>query len=216
MRKKLVRVVLATVVVAAAVALFLYYTFFLHLIRVPTGSMANTIIPGDHLVVKKSAFGGVNRGDLIVFSYQNDPATRYIARVIGMPHESIQIRGKVIYINDQPLDEQRVTVKPNDLFDSSILEELSTEGAGPYRVYYVSDTDHDNTTPYATDEPFRIPDNNYFVMGDNRDNAEDSRYRGSVPKDSIFGKATMIYWSSRQYPTGNEEIKWDRVFTKLN
>lgn len=215
MRKKLVRVVLGAIVVAAGAILFLYFTFFLHLIRVPTGSMANTIIPGDHLVVKKRDFGGVNRGDLIVFSYQNDTATRHIARVIGMPHESIQIRDKVIYINDQPLDEQRVTVTPNDLFDSSILEELSTEGAGPYRVYYVTDADREDT-PYATNEPFRIPDNHYFVMGDNRDNAEDSRYRGSVQKDGIFGKATMIYWSSRQYPTGNEEIKWDRVFTKLN
>src|SRR5258705_7195490 len=104
------------------------------MVRVPSGSMANTIIPGDHLVVKKRAIGEINRGDVIIFDFPKDPAIKYVSRVVGLPRESIEIRGKLVYIDGKEIPEQRVMV-PNAAVEK--LEELSSEGNGPYRVFYV-------------------------------------------------------------------------------
>jgi signal peptidase I len=199
-----------------SVATFYYY-FFLHLVRVPTASMANTIIPGDCLVVKKRAFGEINRGDIIVFSYPKTTAVKYVSRVIGLPRETIEIRGMSVYINGRELSEQRVMVKP--AVDADVLPELSTEGSGPYRVYYSARDGNDEVSgvsPELEDRmfglktPFQIPDNEYFVMSDNRDNSADSRYQGAVPRSLVFGKAIMIYWSANR-----DRVRWNRIFNRL-
>ena len=189
----------------------------------PTGSMANTIIPGDHLVVKKRAFGEISRGDLIVFRYPKDTSVFYLFRVIGLPRETIEIRGRSVYINGQELKEQRVTVKPDYSLEEDGLQELSTEGSGFYRVYYFSreEGDESGKAPdleqgdFGTNWPFQIPDSEYFVMGDNRDNSEDSRYWGTVPRALVFGKPTMIYWSTHRDRQGGESIRWNRVFNEV-
>jgi signal peptidase I len=159
--------------------------------------MANTILPGDYLIVKKRAFGEINRGDLVVFRYPGDPSTYFLAWVIGLPGETLELRDRIIFIGDKQLMEQRLTVKPDDLYESDHLEELSTEGTGNYRVFYQSDNE---ATPEddRTKGPFQVPEKHYFVMGDNRDNRADSRYRGTVPRELIFGKAFMVYWSSER------------------
>ncbi len=212
MRKKLVIVLLAFVVLCFG-ALTFYRVFFLHFVRIPTGSMANTILPGDYLVVKKRAFGEIKRGDVIVFRYPADPVTYYLARVIGLPGETLEVHGRIIMIDDKQLMEQCVTVKPDDLFDSDHLEELSSEGSGSYRVFYQA---NDDSMPQddRTKGPFRIPKNQYFVMGDNRDNSEDSRYRGTVPREFIFGKPFRIYWSTRADHEGGG-VRWERVSTPV-
>jgi signal peptidase I len=194
-------------------ALVCYRFLFLHFVRVPTASMANTVLPGDHLVVKKRAFGEINRGDLIVFRYPADPGTYYLARVIGLPGETLEVRDRILFINGKQLMEQRVTVAPDVLFDSDHLEELSSEGSGSYRVFYQA---NDDSIPRDDSKkgPFPIPMNEYFVMGDNRDNSEDSRYRGTVPREFIFGKPFMIYWSSKPDRQGGE-ARWDRVATPV-
>jgi signal peptidase I len=184
--------------------------------------MANTIIPGDHLVVRKRAFGKIDRGDIIVFSQPQNTSVRFVSRVIGLPQETIEIRGMAVFINGNELREQRVMVKPDNL-DGNALQEFSTEGNGPYRVYYSSRAADDQSGvpselekgKFGTDGPFRIPANEYFVMGDNRDNSFDSRYWGTVPRPLVFGKPTMIYWSSRRDSEGNESVKWDRIFRKI-
>jgi signal peptidase I len=211
MRRKLVIIGLAFVVLSLGSITF-YRVFFLHFVRIPTGSMANTILPGDYLVVKKRAFGDINRGDLIVFSYPGDPSTYYLSRVIGLPGETLEVRGRNLYTADKQLMEQCVTVKPDDLIESDHMEELATEGTGNYRVFYQT-TDDSIAQDDRTKGPFRIPKNQYFVMGDNRDNSEDSRYRGAVPRELIFGKPFMIYWSSKNDRAGVERIRWDRVFS---
>lgn len=221
-RSRTLKLVLVFVLLGVCFSVF-YWVFFLHLIRVPTGAMENTIIPGDHLVVKKRAFGEINRGDLIVFRYPKDTSVHYLFRVVGLPRETIEIRGRLVYVNGKELDEQRVIVKPDIDFDSDSLQELSTEGSGPYRVFYFSREEGDESTtarrsedyPFGSDGPFPIPDNEYFVMGDNRDNSEDSRFWGTVPRALVFGKPTMIYWSARRDREGNESIRWDRVFNKI-
>lgn len=183
--------------------------------------MANTVIPGDHLMVKKRAFGKISRGDIIVFRYPSDNATSYIARVIGLPGETIEMRKRSVFINNRELDEQRVIVNSDDLFDRDTLEEISTEGNGAYRVFYI-DKEHNRLGiplesedyTFGSNGGFQIPDDEYFVMGDNRDNSEDSRYRGTVPRRLVFGKALMIYWSQQDRP-GHEKVRWNRMFTKM-
>jgi signal peptidase I len=221
-RKRLLKLGLVLVVIVIGVSAF-YYSFFLHLVRVPTAGMANTIIPGDHLVVKKRAFGEINRGDVIVFRYPKDISVHYVQRVIGLPRETIEIRGRLVYINGQELKEERVTVEPDyELLVADGLKELSTEGSGPYRVYFSSQEDDESVMlpasedyPFGSKEPFQIHENEYFVMGDNRDNSEDSRFWGPLPRTLVFGKATMIYWSSHRDKEGNEGIRWNRIFSKI-
>lgn len=213
MRKKLVIGGLAFVVLCVG-ALSFYRVVFLHFVRIPTGSMANTLLLGDHLVVKKRSFGDINRGDLIVFRYPGDAPTYYLSRVVGLPGETLEVRGRIVFVDEKQLMEQRVTVKPDNLYESDHLEELSTEGTGSYRVFYQSNDDSMPQDGRARG-PFRIPQNHYFVMGDNRDNSEDSRYRGTVPRELIFGKAFMIYWSSNTDRAREEHVRWDRVFTRV-
>ncbi|HET6890474.1 MAG TPA: signal peptidase I [Pyrinomonadaceae bacterium] len=192
----------------------IYSSIFLHFFRIPSVSMSNTIIRGDHLVVKTRAFGDITRGDLIVFRYPDEPSTYYLARVIGLPNETLAVRGKLIYVNDKLLEEQRVTVRPDEPGQMEPMEELSAEGSGDYRVFYFAEYEEDEY-PYGGPEPFLIPDNQYFVMGDNRDNSRDSRYRGPVPRSLVFGKPTMIYWSEHEDASGAVQTRWDRLFTKV-
>jgi signal peptidase I len=170
-----------------------YYLVFLHVVRVPTGAMANTILPGDHVVVRKRAIGDIKRGDVIIFTYADDQSTHFISRVIGLPSETIQIRGRQVLINGKEL--------------------LSSEGEGPYQAFYLaSQADAPTEGPFASVDPFRIPDGQYFVMGDNRDNSQDSRFRGPILRQAVFGKATMIYWS---LSPSDESIRTERMFRKI-
>jgi len=146
MRGRILKVTLAIVIIAVG-SLVVYRVFFLVFVRVPTGSMANTIIPGDHLVVKKTV-GTVERGNVIVFKWPKDPSIIYVSRVVGLPGETIAFRERKIFVNGQELSEQRVIVKPDDL-NTGALQELSSEGVGPYRVFYFSDG-----TPPRPGRPF--------------------------------------------------------------
>jgi len=208
-------------------------TFILQAVTVPTGSMQNTILVGDYLLVNKFMFtpgGGsslpflpqreIERGDIIVFKYpgnkihpENDSSRKiipyqinYVKRVIGLPGDKVEFRDNQVFINDQLLPEHRMIGSAPD--DKSALTVSEFEERKPdekYTVYYAKDKmdailagQQITRRGYefgVAGKPMVVPPNSFFVMGDSRDNSEDSRYWGFVPRDLIIGRAMFVYWS---------------------
>jgi signal peptidase I len=190
----------------------------LNTILVEDHLMVNKFVFGAH----PSWLGGllpyrdIRRGDIIVFKYPKNPEDNYVKRVIGLPGDKIFIRGTRVFINDKELPENKLTV--HQPFDAKAdLEPMSpvqeADGA-THTVYYSQTTDfeesveeakgpHGRTTirysgeigKYGVEEPFVIPDGQYFCLGDNRDNSEDSRFWGTVPRENVIGRAMFVYWS---------------------
>lgn len=139
---------------------------------VPTGSMENTIMPGDDLFGFRLAyqFSEPKRGDIIIFKYPDDEEEKYVKRVIGLPGETVRIENAKVYINDSetPLQED-------------YLKEEWTVATGPFE--------------------FQVPEGCYFVMGDNRNDSWDARYWDNtyVTKDKIIGKAEWIYFPFERF-----------------
>ena len=182
-RKSTVREYFESIVITAIIALFAT-TFVLQAFKIPTGSMESNLLIGDHLLVNKFVYGlhsgflskllpykNIKRGDVIVFKYPNNPEVAYVKRLIGEPGDKVEMIGRTVYINGQPLKEN-------------------------YTQYI------DRGSIYEHYGPYNVPAGHYFAMGDNRDNSQDSRFWGFVPRDHIIGKALVIYWS---YETPRDE-----------
>jgi len=229
--KSVVREYFESAVVTVIMALF-GMTFIVQAVKVPTGSMQNTITVGDHLLVNKFIFApgprlaflpqrDIRRGDIIVFKYPgnpNDPdrdrqednipyKVNYVKRVIGLPGETVEVKGLHVYINGKILPEHLIVAENiNDKAPLKIIEDTPRQGDEAYNVYYFSRTvaaarqgQDVGLSPdfhYAVQgKPAKVPDNSYFVMGDDRDNSLDSRAWGFVPRDLIIGRAMFVYWS---------------------
>ena len=192
-KKSVVREYFESIVIAVILALFVR-TWVVQAFKIPTGSMENNLLIGDHLLVNKFVFGpaphrleqallpvrGLRRGDVVVFKYPDDPERDFIKRVIGLPGETLELRSKKVYINGQALDE-------------------------PYVHFLEPASESQEVTSFDVRErygPVRVPEGQYFVMGDNRDNSQDSRYWGFLPGHNVKGRAMMIYWS---YESGRED-----------
>ena len=213
--------------VVFVMALF-FMTFVAQAAVVPSASMENTIYVGDHFLVNKFIFApgphlpflpqrDIRRGDVIVFKYPSklntseevvQYKTLFIKRVIGLPGETVQVKGADVYIDGKPLPEYRVTTSDRNLGnDKAELKKLAApqrRAGEPYTVYYTPDTIErsekgmPSASPgfiYAVSKPYIIPTDSYFVMGDNRDNSADSRVWGPVPRDLVVGRAMFIIWS---------------------
>jgi signal peptidase I len=219
-RKKIVAL---SIVIAVLFGAGLFAALFFRFIKVPAGAMKNTILPGDRLVVDRQV-GEIKRGDLITFQYPKDHSIRYLSRVIGLPGETIQIRKQKVYINDVELVERRAFYQFDELhsFDQKALKEEKSEGEGTYTTFYqITDELSEDSMFYmgrqtfGLSEPFQIPQGHYFVLGDNRDDSEDSRFYGTVARELIIGKPFLIYASVEKDDSGKEKIRWDRVFKKV-
>ena len=194
MKKSVIREYFESIVIAVILALFVR-TWVVQAFKIPTGSMENNLLIGDHLLVNKFIFGPtplaigratlpvrpIRRGDIVVFKYPEEPDRDFIKRVIGLPGESVELRNKKVYIDGKPLDEPYV----------HFLTPPSSE--------YQEVTSFDVRERFG---PVMVPPTQYFVMGDNRDNSQDSRYWGFLPRSYIKGKALLIYWS---YESGRED-----------
>jgi signal peptidase I len=207
-------------------------TFILQAVTVPTGSMQNTILVGDYLLVNKFIFtpGGhslpflpqreIKRGDIIVFKYpgnkvhpQNDSSRgiipyqiNYVKRVIGLPGETVEFKNNQVFVNGEVLPEHRVIGDADDKQSALTTTEFEEPKGEPYNVYYSADNVKRVAAGQTTPEmrymefgikgkPMVVPDNQFFVMGDSRDESEDSRYWGFVPREMIIGRAMFVYWS---------------------
>jgi signal peptidase I len=188
--------------------------------RIPSGSMMPTLDVGDFIFVSKFSYGvrlpavdtkimdtgEPQRGDVVVFRPPWAPGESWIKRVVGLPGDRVVVRGEKVFINGEPLTAESVGSYEGDPgddedaylmhYDASILEER------------LGDVDHQiiempsvNRSPAGApdvpnaDNPEVVPDGCYFVMGDNRDNSEDSRYHGCVPEEALVGKAQFIWMS---------------------
>jgi signal peptidase I len=192
----------ALIIVAAALFLSLagtaiYFLIYYRVVRVPTGSMANTIIPGDEVLCRMHV-GEIKRGDIVIFKLPTDPKVMYLHRVIGLPGETIQVKGHRVFVNDKELPEERALVRLTEEPELPVVKVEPKPQDALYRVFYdierFSDDEFEvnRRAVYGIAEPYRIRQGHYFMLGDSRDNSMDSRYYGTVPRELIVGKAMMI------------------------
>ena len=203
-RKSVAREYLESIVVAVILALFIR-TFAIQAFKIPTGSMEENLLIGDHLLVNKlvyspsfgpledTLFGkrAIARGHVVVFKYPDEPERDFIKRVIGLPGETVEIRNKQVYIDGDPLDEPYVQFlypprRPDDP-EYGLRVEALRDSWGP-RV---------------------VPEDQLLVLGDNRDNSRDSRFWGFLPRDQVKGRALIVYWS---YEATKEEYRRTGLF----
>ncbi len=225
-KKSTAREYFESIVIAVILALFIR-TWVVQAFKIPTGSMEQNLLIGDHLLVNKFIFspaltraeelllpiGSVQRGDVVVFKYPEEPERDFIKRVIGLPGETLAVRQRAVFINEKPLDEPYLQAHwgANSGAELAAVDQRDSFG------------------------PVTVPEGHYFVMGDNRDNSQDSRYWGPLPATYLKGKALVIYWSydgGQGYIAENglgatvkrvfstvvtffTQTRWDRMFRQI-
>ena len=233
-----VKTVVYAVLIAIVIRSLLFEPF-----RIPSGSMYPTLEVGDYLFVSKYTYGyskhsfpaslapikgriwasEPNRGDIVVFKFPVDNKTDFIKRVIGLPGDTVEVRDGVLYINDKPVERKEIGEYMIDEF--TIRPEIYTEyeetlpNGIKHRILEISDHERqvDNTTKVT------IPEDHYFVMGDNRDRSDDSRVSvGFVPKENLVGKARFLFFSHNDKGawykpwTWPKMIRWSKIFNSLH
>jgi len=197
--------------------------FLLEAFTIPTASMEGTLLVGDFLFVNKALYGAEipgtearlpairdpKREDIVVFRPPHDPSRVYVKRVVGIPGDTLEMRRKQLFLNGIPkeeayarhMDDRRDAVHPGMRWQSDFLS-----SSGPIRRYQPS---RDNWGPLV------VPHDRFFVLGDNRDNSEDSRYWGFIGREDIRGHPWMVYLSLRAedgFSAGwLRRVRWDRV-----
>jgi signal peptidase I len=185
-------------------------TFIVQAFEIPSSSMENTLLIGDHVFVNRVQFApatrwagpilpyrDIRRGDIVVFLSPAEPGLYVVKRIMGIPGDRIHLRDGVVYRNGEKLDESYVIHQSRDPFN-------------PYRDNFpaVPPSDFNNVTPawqlrqrqFIQGEDLVVPPDGYFAMGDNRDVSYDSRYWGFIPRENVIGRPMFIYWSFETPP----------------
>ena len=203
-KKSQVREMFESICVAVILAFFVR-TFVVQAFKIPSGSMEPNLLIGDHLLVNKFVAAPtltraedtllpietIHRGDIIVFKHPKMPERDLIKRTIGLPGETIELRNRRIYVNGKPLDE-------------------------PYAHFLFNDADVPSGDVRRNFGPITVPAGQYFMMGDNRDNSEDSRYWGFLPRDHIKGKALFLYMSFGAGEGSVANVRWARILRQIH
>jgi len=195
---------LASLAAVLVTGLFII-TFVVQAFEIPSSSMENTLLIGDHVFVNREQFAPrtswlgptlpyrqIRDGDIVVFLSPAEPGLYVVKRIIGVPGDRIHLRNGVVYRNGQKLDEPYVIHQPD-------------AGQNPYRDNFPAEPpeDYNQVTPdwqllikqYIQEDDLVVPADSYFGMGDNRDVSYDSRYWGFIPKENVIGRPMFIYWS---------------------
>ncbi len=190
---------LTTIVIAVFVIAFVVQAF-----QIPSESMENTLLIGDYLLVEKLRYGGattwnhlmpyrpVHRGDIIVFRYPLNPTQHFVKRVVGVPGDRVRLINRQVYVNGTALRENYVihSSPAHDAFRDE-FPRLNLPVPGLEGTWWLQ------MKKLVEDGELIVPEGNYFVLGDNRDESSDSRYWGFVPRENIIGRPLLIYWSLR-------------------
>jgi len=213
-----------------AIPLFLLLrTFIVEAFKIPTGSMKNTLMVGDFLLVNKFVYGAEipytnrhlpafrkpERFDIIVFKYPRDQTKNYVKRLIGLPGDTLQMRDGRMIVNGVVLNEPYVV--HTDPFADPSPEEFSWQRSFLVRSAEASDAYHPSRNNWG---PLVVPEKNYFMLGDNRDDSSDSRYWGFVPESLVMGEPMMVYYSYKmdapdQHPWISD-VRWGRIGTRVH
>jgi signal peptidase I len=225
--KEYTEALLVAVVLALIIRSFVVQAF-----KIPTGSMLETLQIGDQLLVSKFQYGlrmpftnkilvpvyEPARGDIIVFEYPFDPkldATRpllkdvdFVKRIVGVPGDTVEVRAKEVYVNGKLVTGPYIQHVREDIEPNPLPEDHPSITVDP-KAYFDHCEDATSICRAKRDwmPKITVPEGHYFVMGDNRDESYDSRFWGFVPRESIKGKAMVIYWSW----TGPTNIRWTRI-----
>lgn len=206
---------------------FLFRSFVFEPYIVPSGSMLPTIQLGDFVVVNKFSYGirlpligtkilstgTPERGDVAVFKNPVNPQTNFIKTVIGLPGDKISYINKQLFVNGTPVSQtfMQNTLEPNNAMvgtpPSPMVAEYSSQIGDHVHTIY--------TSPSAPAQDFQnlvVPQGEYFMMGDNRDNSDDSRMWGFVPANDLVGRASIIFFS---FDTNSHAVRWNRIGTRL-
>lgn len=190
-------------------AVLVFRSFIAEPFRIPSGSMMPTLLVGDFILVNKFAYGlrlpafntkviatgEPHRGDVIVFRYPPDPVQDYIKRVVGLPGDEVTVSADKVFINGKPIIQDPVGPYAGEDAEGQMLERVGAV----VRVEHLDGVDHRIIAipglGESRDGTWRVPQNCYFAMGDNRDNSADSRFWGCVPEQNLVGKAFLIWFS---------------------
>jgi signal peptidase I len=205
-KKSSAREMFESICVAVILAFFVR-TFVVQAFKIPSGSMEPNLLIGDHLLVNKFVSAPtlarmedtllpietIHRGDVIVFKHPRMPERDLIKRTIGLPGETIELRDKQVYVDGKPLDEPYAQY----LLPRGLDEETQTDVRRKFG-------------------PVTVPPGHYFMMGDNRDNSEDSRYWGFLPREYVKGKALFLYVSFGAGEGSVANVRWARILRQIH
>jgi signal peptidase I len=218
-RKEPVLVEYARAFFPVILIVFLLRSFLVEPFRIPSGSMLPSLLIGDFILVNKYSYGvripvlnkkvldvsEPKRGDVMVFRFPGDPSLNFIKRVVGLPGDHIVYKDKKLYINDVAMEQMPI--------DNYVYSESGERQIMSRRLSETLDgVTHDillNESMEQIPKDITVPDGQYFVMGDNRDRSNDSRYWGTVPERNIVGKAFLI-WFSWDFANGGG-VLWNRI-----
>ena len=220
---------------SAIVVVLAFRSSVIESVKIPSGSMLPTILIGDYIFVAKFAYGlripftrkfiwegnGPTRGDVVVFDHPENESIYYIKRVVGIPGDTIEVKRKVLYVNGKPMSR---TLLPNAARKSLIKDvdlsemkwdldgvEVFSEDLNGVHHWTMFNNNRLATLNYG---PVEIPQDRYFVMGDNRDNSNDSRFWGFVSRRHLQGKALMI-WMSLWLDSDEIIFRSDRIGKRM-
>lgn len=198
--------------------------------KVPTGSMQPTLKPGDFIFATRFDYGFhipwsdkvlaaslPERGDVVVFSYPSQPQVNYVKRVVGLPGDTVELKAGELIVNGERFAYEDISeARSGDNPNSAIFKILQERSKNTHAISIIREKA--KTSPSFG--PLTVPPNEIFLLGDNRDASDDSRYWGTVPTVQIFGKVRCIWLSldsqSRWAGDRLSSVRWSRVFTSVN